>query len=331
MTPSLARQWLMPLAVRAWLACTAIATSFPGVNAEEFPSRPITFIIGLAAGGFTDTSARSYADVITQREGWKIVIDNRAGAGGGIAAAAVQNAAPDGYTLLVFSGSQHATVAAISPNMYQPVAGFAPITLLFDSITLLAVPASSPARSVAQLFEIGRTKPGGLTFATQGVGSPAHLFAAQLADAGKVPIEFVHYRGGSALLADFVAGRVDFALPTLTTVAQFIADGRIRVLAVNSAKRVDKFPDVPTFAELGYAKQSVASWFAVATTAGTPAVTIERLRQAFLTAANDATLKRKFADLETPVITSTPDELGRLMTEESAKMQVLVPALGLKQ
>jgi tripartite-type tricarboxylate transporter receptor subunit TctC len=309
-------------ALIGFVPCTAIA--------EQYPARPITFVIGLAVGGFTDTSARIYAEAIAHHENWKIIVDNRAGAGGGIAAAAVQNASPNGYNVLIFSGSQHATVAAITPNLYQPANGFAPITLLFDSVILLAVPKDSPAKSVSELFELGRTRSGGLTFADQGVGSPSHLLAAEIAEAAKVPMQFAHYRGGSAMMADFVAGRVDFALPTLTSSAQFIASGQLRVLAVYAPRRLDQFPNAPTFAELGYGNQDFAGWFAAATTAGTPKSVIEKLRNAFLAATNDPTLKRRFMDLETPILTSTPEELSKLMIQESEKMDRLAPALGLK-
>jgi tripartite-type tricarboxylate transporter receptor subunit TctC len=317
---------------RRLIRLVGVLCIFASANAvaQEFPTRPITFVIGLAAGGFTDTSARIYADAITQQEGWKIIVDNRAGAGGGIAAATVQNAAPDGYTVLVFSGSQHATVAAVTPNLYQPVTGFAPITVLFDSVALLAVPKDSPVNSVAELFESSRKKLGGLTVATPGVGSPSHLLGVQIAQVANVLIEFVHYRGGASMMADLVAGRVDLGIPSLTSAVQFVDDGRLRVLAVSSPRRLDRLPDVPTFTELGIGNQTVAGWFAAATTAGTPRPVVEKLRNAFLAATTDQTLKKRFGDLETPIVTTAPEELGRLMAEESEKMNRLVPSMGLK-
>ena len=182
----------------------------------------------------------------------------------------------------------------MTPNLYQPVAGFAPITVLFDSVALLAVPKDSPLKSVAELFESGRKKPGGLTVATPGVGSPSHLLAAEIAQAANVPIEFVHFRGGASMMADLIAGRVDLGVPSLTSAVQFLDDGRLRVLAVSSPRRLDRLPDVPTFTELGFGNQTVAGWFAAATTAGTPRPVVEKLRAAFVDATADPALKEAF-------------------------------------
>src|ERR1700704_2431410 len=140
--------------------------------------------------------------------------ENRQGAGGALAAAAVQNAAPDGYTLLVFSGSQHATVPAVSNANYDPVKGFSPITYLFNSVVVLTVPADSPVKTMAELHDWGRKKSGGLTVGTPGLGSPSHLLGSKILLADKVPSETVHYRGGAPMMADLITGRVDVAWPT---------------------------------------------------------------------------------------------------------------------
>src|SRR5262245_8664831 len=134
--------------------------------AQDFPTRPITLMVGLAAGGITDVTARFYAEAVSRLTGERAIVENRAGAGGSLAAAQVQSAAPDGYTLLVFSGSQHATVPASGNASYDPVKGFAPVTFLFNSVVALTVPAGSPAQSMKELQELGRRKPGGLTFGT---------------------------------------------------------------------------------------------------------------------------------------------------------------------
>jgi tripartite-type tricarboxylate transporter receptor subunit TctC len=132
------------------------------------------------------------------------------------------------------------------------------------------------------------------------------------------------------MMADLIAGRVDLGVPSLTSAVQFIDDGRLRVLGVSSPRRLERLPDVPTFAELGFGNQTVAGWFAAATTAGTPRAVVEKLRAAFVDATMDPTLKKRFGDLETPIVTTTPEELGKLMAEESEKMNRLVPSLGLR-
>jgi tripartite-type tricarboxylate transporter receptor subunit TctC len=201
------------------LACFPLIAS---ASAQEFPNRPITLVVGLAAGGITDVTARLYGDALSRLTGQRVVVENRTGAGGGVAAALVQNAAPDGYTLLVFSGSQHATVAAVGNAGYEPVKGFAPITFLFNSVVVLTVPTASPAQSMKELHELGRTKPGGLTFGTPGLGSPSHLLGAKVLLADKVPFETAHYRGGAPMMADLVTGRVDFSWPTLSTSGPYL-------------------------------------------------------------------------------------------------------------
>ena len=148
----------------------ALALIATGAPAQDYPNQPITLMVGLAAGGITDMTARLYAEAVSKSIGQRVTVENKTGAGGGVAAAAVQNAAPDGYTLLVFSGSQHATVPAVSNAAYDPVKGFSPITYLFNSVVVLTVPADSPAKTMAELHDWGRKKPGGLTVGTPGLG-----------------------------------------------------------------------------------------------------------------------------------------------------------------
>ena len=188
----------------------------------------------MRAGGITDITARLYADAVSKITGQRVTVENKTGAGGGVAAAAVQNAAPDGYTLLVFSGSQHATVPAAGNATYEPVKGFAPVTFLFNSVVVLTVPGDSPAKTMKELHELGRKKQGGLTFGTPGLGSPSHLLGAKILLADKVPFEAAHYRGGAPMMADLITGRVDFSWPTLSTSRAYLADGKLRALAIDA-------------------------------------------------------------------------------------------------
>ena len=259
-------------------------------SAEEFPSRPITLMVGLAAGGITDVTARLYAEAVSKIIGQRVTVENRAGAGGGLAAALVQNAPPDGYTLLVFSGSQHATVPAVGNAGYDPVKGFAPVTFLFNSVVVLAVPPDSPARSMKELHELGRKKPGGLTFGTPGLGSPSHLLGAKI----------------------------------------LLADNKLRALAVDTDARWPPLPDVPTLPELGFAKERVASWFALAAPAGTSPAIVSRLNELFTKASQDPELKRRLDENGTPIATSTPEEMGRAMEQEWQTMQRLAKTLSLR-
>jgi tripartite-type tricarboxylate transporter receptor subunit TctC len=288
-------------------------------------------MVGLAAGGITDVTARLYAEVVARNTGQRVTIENRPAAAGALAAAAVQSAAPDGYTLLVFSGSQHATVAAMGTAPYEPVKGFAFITLLFDSIVALVVPPDSPARTLAELFEIGRRKPGGLSMGTPGLGSPSHLLGARVALAADAPLQSIHYRGGAPMMADVLTGRVDFAVSTLSTARPFLADKKLRALALDIAQRWPPLPDVPTLAELGYGKEKVASWFGVAAPAGTPPAIVQRLREEFIKASQDPELQKRLKENGTLIATSTPEEMQAMMVAEVATMEALVKTLNLRQ
>lgn len=317
---------------RCALGGIAIAFSFfaGSASADDFPSRPITLMVGLAPGGITDITARLYAEAVSKTIGQRVVVENRTGAGGGVAAAAVQNAPPDGYTLLVFSGSQHATVPAVGSAPYEPVKGFTPITFLFNSVVVLLVPADSPAKTLAELHDFGRKKPGGLTFGTPGLGSPSHLLGAKILLADKVPAETVHYRGGAPMMGDLLTGRVDFGWPTLSTARGYLTDKKLRALAIESDTRWGPLPDVPTLKELGYEKERVASWFALAAPAKTPPAIVDKLREIFVAASKDPELKRRLEENGTPIATSTSEEMGRAMEAEWQTMQQLAKTLNLR-
>ena len=313
--------------VIAGLGLSLLAAS---AQAQDYPNRPITLLVGLAAGGITDITARLYAEAASKISGQRITVENRTGAGGGVAAAAVQNATPDGHTLLVFSGSQHATIPASGNAPYEPVKGFSAVTFLFNSVVVLTVPADSPVKTMAELHDLGRKKPGGLTFGTPGLGSPSHLLGAKILMADKVPFETVHYRGGAPMMADLITGRVDFSWPTLSTSRAYLADKKLRALALDADARWAPLPDTPTLTELGYAKQKVASWFALAAPANTPPEVVGRIRELFVKASQDADLKRRLEENGTPILTSTPAEMGRAMEQEWQTMQELAKTLNLK-
>src|SRR5690349_18562839 len=163
-------------------ALAALAASLFGglveVHAQDFPQRPITLVVCLGAGGGQDINSRIYADAMSRSLGQRVVVDNKTGAGGGVAAAYVQNAAPDGHTLLTVSGLQHVYVPATQPGLYEPLKGFAPVSLMFEIISALAVPEEMPVRNAAEFIAYGRSKPGGLTVGAPGPGSPPHMFGA---------------------------------------------------------------------------------------------------------------------------------------------------------
>ena len=316
---------LLGLALTVALPLTAAAQA-------DFPNRPITIVVGLAPGGITDVTARIYADALSKVVGQRVVVENRQGAGGAVGAAAVQNATPDGYTVLVFSGSQHVGVPAMAATApYEPLKGFAPISLLFHLATIITVPTDLPVKNLNELWALGKSKPGGLTFGSPGVGTPSHLLAAVLARVTKTPMQYAHYRGGGPMMADLITGRVDFALSSYTAAKANFESGKLRGLAIDAPARFKQMPDVPTLTEAGFGKEKVASWFAVAAPAGTPPAIVAKLNEGFVKASRDPELVRRLTENGSPIETTTPEQMTRLMADEAERIGALVGELGLKQ
>lgn len=314
------------------LACLLPSLAVEHAAAQDFPNRPITILVGLAAGGVTDVVARLYAEAVSKSLGQRVIIENRPAASGAVAAAALQNAQPDGYTLLLFSGAQHATIPALEDTAaYDPVKGAQPVTLVFNFVGIVAVPADSPVNSIADLVAFGKKKPDGLTFGSPGVGTPSHLAGAKLMAVAKTPAQFIHYRGGSPMMTDLLPGRLDVAWPSAPTAKAFLLDKKIKALAIEGNERWSLIPEVPTLRELGLGDASVASWFGVAAAPGTPKSIVDKLNTAFAAAARDPELRRRVTENGLSVATSTPEEMGRLMAKEAADIRDLVRTLGLRK
>jgi tripartite-type tricarboxylate transporter receptor subunit TctC len=274
--------------------------------------------------------ARIYAEEVSTILKQRVVVENRPTASGAHAASAVQNSAPDGYTLLIFSAAQHVTIPAISETAaYDPIKGVQPITLLFDVATVLAVPVSSSVASFHGLLEYGKSRSDGLTFGSPGVGTPSHLTGAKLMAATGTPAQYVHYRGGAPMMADLLPGRLDAAVLSTPLAKPYLQDNRLRAVALDAPARWSPIPDVPTLAELGLGEATVAGWFGVATTPGTPQDIIAKLHAAFTTAAQNPELIRRVVDNGLTVRTSTPDAMSRLLLKEAAVIGDLVRSLGL--
>lgn len=314
------------------VGAVAVLAALAQARAQDFPNRPITILVGLAPGGVTDVMARLYAQKVGEILKQTVVVENRPAASGAVAAAGLQKAPPDGYTLLLFSGAQHATVPALSDtSIYDPVAGAQPVAVVFNFTGVVAVPADSPADSIAELVALAQSKPQGLNFGSPGPGTPSHLAAAKLVAALGVKAEFVHYKGGSPMMTDLVGGRLDVAWPSAPSAKTFLESKKIKAIAIDGAERWSLVPTVPTLAEAGYGGVSVANWFAVAAAPGTPQAVIAKLNAAFAEAGRDPALKQRTEDLGLSVATSTPEELSRLMAKEAADIRALVAKLGLKQ
>ena len=307
---------------------SALAAAGPAL-ADDYPKRQITILVGIAAGGITDVTTRQYAAVVSKNIDQNVIIENRPTGGGAVAAAAVQGAAPDGYTLLSVVGSQFCSVPAMAPAPYDPVKGFAPVSLTFRMPTLVVVPTDSPVTTVADLLAWGKRKPGGLLLGSPGAGTPGHLLAAKIALATNTPIQYIHYRGGAPIMAVLISGRLDFSFATFNSARSNMDAGRLRALAVDAQTRLPALPEVPTLIEAGFGAQRVADWAGVLAPAGTPSPVIERLNREFVAAAHSPELIAKLAANGNIVASSTPQEMTRLIADEVKEMEQLIRALGL--
>ncbi|MEA2979259.1 MAG: hypothetical protein QOF09_1082 [Alphaproteobacteria bacterium] len=315
--------------IMAALSAASLAI-LPAAKAQDFPQRPITFVVGLGAGGGQDINSRIYADAMSRTLGQRVVVDNKTGAGGGVAAAYVQNAVPDGYTLLTVSGLQHAYVPATQPGLYEPVKGFTPVSLMFEIVSTLTIPADNPAQNVAEFLEYGRRKPGGITVGAPGPGSPPHMFAALIGESTGIPVQTVQYRGSSQAMTDLAGGRIDVAFPTYALGQPFIAEKKVKPIAVAADKRWGEFPELPTLVEAGLVKHMVAMWFGLLAPAGTPAPVVAKLNDAVVQASRDPELVRRMTATGTSIRVSAPDEMRALMAGETTNVESMIQRLGLR-
>jgi tripartite-type tricarboxylate transporter receptor subunit TctC len=314
----------------AGLAAALTLTSLAGLAAQDFPSRQITILVGVAPGGVTDVTTRQYAEVVSKNIGQSIVIENRPVAAGAVAAAAVQNAQPDGYTLLTVVGSQFASLPAMGQTSYDPIKGFTPITVLFRLPTIIIVPFNSPAKSMAELLALGKSKPGGILLGSPGAGSPGHLIAAKISMGTNTPIQYVHYRGGAPLMADLITERVDFSLASYNSARSNMDAKKLRALAVDADARLQALPDVPTLTEVGLGQYKVPDWFGLMAPAATPKPVVAKLNAEFVKASRTPELITKLTNNGNLIASAAPEEMSKMLAEDVSSLAQLIKALGLK-
>jgi tripartite-type tricarboxylate transporter receptor subunit TctC len=313
----------------AVVVAAAIATT--AGQAELLSSRPITIIIPFTPGASSDTLQRIVAKKVTENTGQTIVVESRPGGGGAVGASAVKVAAPDGHTLFqATAGSHAANLALYSTLSYDPIKDFRPITLMWSFPQLLAVPVDSPAKSVAGLVEFARTKPGGLSFASQGTGSGGHLLGEMLKARTGTNMVHVPYRGAGPAALDLAAGRVDFFFVSYSSVLPFLQAGKVRALAVTSPRRLPVTPDVPTMAEVGFGGIELDAWFGLVAPAATPDAIVDKLNAAFVQALRDPAVEKQIIEQGAEPITNTPTEFSAFIASEIERFGKVVRSAGIK-
>jgi tripartite-type tricarboxylate transporter receptor subunit TctC len=299
--------------------------------AELLSSRPITIIIPFTPGASADTLQRMVGRKVTENTGQILVVESRPGGGGAIGASAVKQAPPDGHTLFqANAGSHAANVSLYSTLPYDPVKDFRPITLMWTFPQLLTVPLDSPAKSVSELVALAKSKPGGLSFASQGSGSGGHLLGEMLKVRTGANMVHIPYRGAGPAALDLATGRVDFFFVSYSSVLSFLQAGKVRVLAVTSPKRLPVLPDTPTMREVGFAGIELDAWFGLVAPAGTPDAVIGKLNSAFVQAVRDPEIVKQVRDQGAEAISTTPAEFATFIASETERFGKIVKAVGAK-
>jgi len=300
-------------------------------DAASFPTRPITILVPFAAGGSSDVVMRIVAKVASQTLGQPIVIENRSGAAGNIAAMVVKQAAPDGYTLMMGHTGSHAINATLYPDLkFDPVKDFTPIAPLISFNNVLIVPAESPAKSAAELVALGKQKPDGLTYGSQGVGTGGHLLGVILAKDTGIKLVHVPYRGVAPAVTDMVAARLDFMFASYLTASPFIESGKLRMLAIAGAKRHPQIPQVPTMGEAGFPSVEMEQWFGVFGPAGVPKPIVTKLNAELVRALKSDAVQNALLPQGSVVIPGTPGDLAAMVARDIVRLGKLVKESGAK-
>jgi tripartite-type tricarboxylate transporter receptor subunit TctC len=297
------------LTIAAGVAAMALTMAM-AASAQDYPSKPITIVSAQAPGGASDTVARSVMERLQGALGQPIVLENRAGAGGNVGAAAVARAAPDGYTLMIGTDAMLTSNVHLYKSMpFDPVKDFAPITNAGANIIVMAVNAELPAKSVAELIAYAKVNPGKLQFGSSGMASPHHLAGELLKLKAGVDIVHVPYRGGSLSANDLVGGHIGMAFLSFSAAAPLIPTGKIRILAVVEKTRYAAIPDMPTVAETvpGF---EMSSWLGFFAPAATPAPIVARLNGEIVKILKSDAVKERLGTLGLAVLAGTPQELA---------------------
>jgi tripartite-type tricarboxylate transporter receptor subunit TctC len=316
----------------AAIAAGALALPASAFAQQAWPNKPIRLLVGFAPGGGTDIVARALAPKMSEILGAQVVVENRAGAAGTIAADAVAKAAPDGYTLL----AGHANSNAIAPHVLQKIpfdaiADFSPITYIGYVPNVLVVHPSVPAKSVEELVALAKAKPGAMTYASSGVGSTQHLAGALFNQISGTQMNHVPYKGSGAAIVDLLAGQVNANFDTMPPVLPHVRDGKLRALAISTPKRLPQLADVPTFDEKGIRGFDVTNWYSVMGPKGLPAELVARIDDAVKKAMADPEVRAKLdpqgVQFGGP---QTPAAFAEFIRAENAKYAKMVRELNVK-
>lgn len=287
--------------------------------------------VGFTAGGAVDVSGRLVAQRLSEALGQSVIVENRPGADGIVATEFVAKSPPDGH-VLAYVSSGHTMNPALRPHSmpYHPIRDFAPVTMVASGAQTLVVNPTLPARNVKELVALAKARPGQINFASSGAGGPTHLAGELLKSLAGINIVHVPYKGGGQVVNDVIAGQCEMTFIGAPASLPHVRSGRLRLLAVSTAKRLSMLPDVPTVAEAGYPGFDVIASYSVLAPAGTPPAIINRLHTELVKVANLPDIRERFAALGIEPVGNTPEQLGAFMQADLAKWSKLVQSIGLK-
>ena len=322
-----------------WRTCYGIAAALavlagiflqPFAWAQTYPAKPIRMIVGFPPGGAADIMARLIGQKLSEKFRQQLVIDNRAGAGSSVASEITAKAAPDGYTLLMISSS-HAANAALQEKLpYRPVKDFAPVILVATAPNVLVANPAISLNSVTDVIAMARARPGQLNFASSGNGSITHLAGELFKRMANVNLTHVPYKGSALALIDVISGRVQLGICALPTAVPQIKNGRIKAIAVTSAKRSPIWAEIPTISESGIAGYEAANWYGILAPAGTPRQIVGTLNAEVFQAIRASEISDAITRQGADPAGSTPAGFENFMTSEIAKWTNVVRAAGLR-
>jgi len=315
--------------MRRGLLALFLAICAGTAGAQAWPSKPIKWIVPFAAGGTTDILARTVAEKLSVALGQPVIVDNRPGAGGGLGADLTAKSPPDGYTIMGGTISTHAINASLYSNLpYDPVKDFTAITLIARVPNMLVINPDIPAKNVAELIKLMKANPGKYTFASSGNGTSQHLSGELFKSMAGVEMQHIPYKGSPPALQDVVGGQVSMTFDNITTALPLARSGKLRALAVTTAKRSSVAPDVPTLAESGLPGYEIGSWQGVFAPAGVPPAIVKRLNTEIVKILNMPEVKEKLAAMGAEVVADSSEDFTALVKAEVVKWSDVVKKSG---
>jgi tripartite-type tricarboxylate transporter receptor subunit TctC len=298
-------------------------------QAQSYPAKPLHVFVTIGPGAAADVLTRIIGERLAPRLGQPVIVENRAGAGGNIAADAVAKAAPDGYTLLMASSSTHGANIWVYPKLsFDPIKDFAPIVLVASNPNLLVVPPSLGVNTLQELIALAKQRPGELTYASGGTGTSMHLSGEVLGMLGGVKLQHIPYKSTPEAVNAALAGEVSMTFASAPVVLPQVKAGRLKALGVTSARPLSSLPDVPTLASQGLAGFDVSAWFGLAAPTGTPDAVVQRINAETLAVLAMPEVREKFFALGMEPLGGTPAEFGAFIRSEIRRLGDVVRASG---